>query len=101
MSVTCTESDRCMTAFIRGELDHHRARQVMAELERQMDAALPVCLTLELGELTFADSSGIAVLVRVWRRMRQLGGTVLVKNTPEQARKVFYAAGLQKLMPFE
>ena len=100
MSVTCTQSDRCLTAAIQGEIDHHHARQVMAELDRQIDAVLPGQLVLELGGLTFTDSSGIAVLIRAWRRMGQLGGSVTVKNTPEQARKVFFAAGLQKLIRF-
>jgi len=100
MSVTCTESDRWLTAAIRGELDHHHAKQVMEELDRQIELALPRRLTLELSELTFTDSSGIAVLIRAYRRMGQLGGSMEVRNTPDQARKVFFAAGLQKLMRF-
>ena len=101
MAVTCMESDRCLKAAISGELDHHHARQVMLELDRQISAAMPRSLVLDLGELTFSDSSGIAVLIRAFRRMGQLGGTVTVCRTPEQAKKVFFAAGLQKLMTFE
>ena len=101
MSVTCTESDRWLTAAIRGELDHHHAKQVMEELDRQIELALPRRLTLELSELTFTDSSGIAVLIRAFRRMGQLGGSLEVIHTPEQAKKVFLAAGLQKLMSIE
>lgn len=99
MSVTCKESDRWLTASIWGELDHHHARQVMDELDRQMELALPKRLTLDLSELSFTDSSGIAVLIRAFRRMGQLGGSMEVIHTPEQAKKVFIAAGLHKLMP--
>lgn len=101
MSVDCRQSGRCLTAAICGELDHHHARQVMEELDRQIDFALPRSLVLDLEGLTFTDSSGIAVLIRAFRRMGQLGGSMAVRGTPEQARKVFYAAGLQKLMRFE
>lgn len=101
MAVTCEESERCLRAFISGELDHHHAKQVMEELDRQIDLALPRQLVLDLGELTFTDSSGIAVLIRAFRRMGQLGGSVKVCRAPEQAEKVFRAAGLQKLMVFE
>jgi len=101
MSVTCTQSERWLTAVIRGELDHHHARQVMEELDRQIELALPKRLTLDLGELVFTDSSGIAVLIRAFRRMGQLGGSLEVIRTPEQAQKVFRAAGLHKLMPIE
>ena len=64
MSVTCMEENRCLTASLSGELDHHRAREVMEELDRQIDAALPRKLTLDLAGLTFTDSSGIAVVLR-------------------------------------
>ncbi len=95
MSVTCMEENRCLTASLSGELDHHRAREV------QIDAALPRKLTLDLAGLTFTDSSGIAVVLRTFRRMRQLQGSMAVVNAPEQARRVFQAAGLDKLVPFE
>ena len=58
MAVMCEEENRCLTAAVSGELDHHRAKEVMEELDRQIDAALPRKLTLDLSGLTFTDSSG-------------------------------------------
>lgn len=101
MAVTCTEEGRNLTAAITGELDHHRAREVMAELDRQIDASLPRSLTLDLGELTFTDSSGIAVLLRASRRMAQIQGVMQVVRAPGQARRVFETAGLDKLIRFQ
>lgn len=101
MSVICTQENRTLTAALSGELDHHGAKAVMAELERRIDAALPRELTLDLAGLTFTDSSGIAVLLRAWRHMGRLGGTMKVIHTPSQADKVFRAAGLQQLISFE
>jgi stage II sporulation protein AA (anti-sigma F factor antagonist) len=90
-----------LTAAVAGELDHHGAKTVMAELDRQIDRALPRELTLDLRELTFTDSSGIAVLLRAYRRMGQTRGTLRVVNTPAQADRVFRAAGLDRLIRFE
>ena len=101
MAIKCTESEGCLYAAIGGELDHHHARQVIDELECQIDAALPKSLILDFTTLSFTDSSGIAILIRAFRRMGQLGGTLTVQHTPEQARKVFFAAGLQRMIPFE
>lgn len=101
MPILCTQEDRSLTAAISGELDHHAARQIMAELERRIDAAIPLHLTLDLAGLTFTDSSGIAVLLRAWRHMGRLGGTMRVIHTPPQADKVFRAAALQRLITFE
>ena len=73
----------------------------MTQLERHVDADRPRTLILDLGGLSFTDSSGIAVLLRAWRHMEQLGGSMKVVHTPGQADKVFRAAGLQRLIPFE
>ena len=87
MAVTCTGGDRVLRAALSGEVDHHGARAMMEELSRQIDRELP-------------DSSGIAVLLRAWRQVGQLGGTTRVVNVPAQAARVLKAAGLDKLMHF-
>ena len=101
MSVTCTGEDRNLRLTVSGEVDHHGARAVMQELDRQVDAGLPKRLTLDLSGVTFMDSSGIAVLLRAYRRLGELGGAVKVVHVPAQAGKVLRAAGLDKLMEFE
>ena len=101
MPVKCREEQRQLTAWIQGELDHHRAREVIGELDRRIDAAQPRELTVDLSGLTFTDSSGIAVLIRAHRRMGQIRGAMRVVNTPPQAKKVFQAAGLERLIRFE
>ena len=101
MPVTYREEGRSLTAAGSGELDHHRAREIMEELDRRIDTALPRELTLDLSGLTFTDSSGIAVLLRAWKRMGQVRGAMRVVHTPPQAEKVFRAAGLQRIIRFE
>lgn len=101
MPVTCKEDKRQLTALVAGELDHHEAKAVMAELNRRIDLGQPRQLTLDLSGLTFTDSSGIAVLLRTHRRMGQVQGAMRVVNTPAQAEKVFKAAGLEKIIKFE
>ncbi len=101
MPVTCIEEDRRLTVTVSGELDHHRAKTVMEELTARIDEAMPRELTLDLGGLTFTDSSGIAVLLRAYKHMGRVQGALWVVNTPKQAEKVFRAAGLQKMIRFE
>lgn len=100
MPVSCLEEGRAVTARVSGEIDHHAARTLMAELGRQVDAAMPRELTLDLGGVSFVDSSGIAVVLRSWKRMRELGGSMALQNVPPQAAKVLRAAGVDKLLPF-
>ena len=100
MPVFCTEQGRTLIVRLSGEIDHHAAKQIMEEVAEQIDAALPEKLVLELSEVSFMDSSGIAVLLNVWRRMGQLEGSVEVQQVPEQARRVLQAAGLERLLKF-
>ena len=87
-----------MTGQITGEIDHHRARGLMRELERKLELNFPRELTLDLSGVTFMDSSGIAVLLHTCRQMRELDGRFQVIGVPGQAARVLRAAGLQRLM---
>ena len=73
----------------------------MEAVDREIGVRLPRRLTLDLRGVTFMDSSGIAVLLRAYKRMAELGGTVTVRKVPEQAGKVLRAAGLERLLRFE
>ena len=99
MSVTCTGENRELTAVITGEVDHHQAGEIMARLEEHIDRTLPRTLTVDLGGVSFMDSSGIAVLLRAWRRVGELGGRVRVVGAPPQAARVLRAAGVDRLFP--
>lgn len=101
MSVTCTEEGRTLTARIEGEVDHHAARAIMQELHDSLTAALPRTLILDLSGVSFMDSSGIALVLRTWKDMTQMGGRMLVRQVPRQAAKVLKAAGVHRLIPFE
>ena len=94
MDIKTIANDRALTVMLRGELDHHAARDTVTAIERALDAELPMQLTLDFGGVTFMDSSGIAVAMRAHRRMTALGGTVALVNVPAQAKKVFDAAGV-------
>lgn len=101
MAVICEAKDRTLYAAIDGEVDHHRARQIMGELVRQIDVTMPRKLTVDLGGVNFMDSSGIAILLRANRRMGELEGSMEVVHVPEQAGKVLRAAGVDRLIKFE
>ena len=47
---------------------------------------------------SFMDSSGIALILRAQQRMGLLDGSLLVRNVPQQARRVLDAAGIGRLV---
>ena len=101
MGVTATGGDRALCISLSGEVDHHGARGMMDFLDREIDRELPRVLTLDLGGVTFMDSSGIAVLLRAYKRMGELGGSLTVRNVPEQAGRMLKAAGIGRLITLE
>lgn len=101
MEVMTSSSDRTLTLTLRGELDHHAARDAMQRMELALDTALPAKLTLDLSGVSFMDSSGIAVVMRAQKRMRALGGAAVLTRVPPQAKKVFAAAGIFRIIPLE
>ena len=85
---------RQLTILLSGELDHHEARALMERMDRCMEQHLPGRTVLDLGGLTFMDSSGIAVVLRAKRRMEALQGNLVVGNIPRQAARGLETAGL-------
>ena len=94
MEMKYKAENRQLTITLSGELDHHAAKGLMDSMDRCMEQNLPSRTVLDLGELTFMDSSGIAVVLRAKRRMEALAGTLVVVNIPRQASRVLETAGL-------
>ena len=94
MEVQVISSGRELTLTFYGELDHHGARDTMLKTERAIEAAMPRKLTMDFSGVSFMDSSGIAVVMRAYRRMNGIGGKMELCRVPAQAKKVFDAAGI-------
>jgi len=98
MEIQAKSADRNLLLELTGELDHHGARGALREVEMAIDAALPKTLVLDMGGITFMDSSGIALILRAQQRMQLMDGSVLVCNVPQQAKRVLDAAGIGRLV---
>ncbi|MDR0839356.1 MAG: STAS domain-containing protein [Oscillospiraceae bacterium] len=94
MKTDASFDDGILTLSFCGELDHHAARAAVRELERAVETYLPSACVLELAGLTFMDSSGIAVILRALRRMKELGGSMRVAGACGQPLRVITAAGI-------
>ena len=101
MPITLQTQPGGATITLAGEIDHHGARAMMAELEEAIATLLPRKLTLDLSGITFMDSSGIALLLRTHRHVTGYGGTLRVTNIPTQPRRVLDAAGVGRIITLE
>jgi anti-sigma B factor antagonist len=75
-----------------GELDLAHAYTFDEEL-RRAEEARPPCIVLDLRELTFLDSCGLARLLAARRRARRLGHRLLLVRGSAAVQRLFaYAA---------
>ena len=98
MEVSAKHEGQTLTFFLVGELDHHGAKGLLENLEREIERTLPLSLVLDLGGVTFMDSSGIALLMRAKRCMDDLDGGLLVCRVRPQVKRVMDAAGIGRLI---
>ncbi len=101
MKIYADYSSGNLVVRINGELDHHSAREAMRTIDDFVDEYLPRDTTLDLSGLTFMDSSGIALLLKVERRMRETGGRVFVKDPAKQPLRVIDASGIDRKIPIK
>lgn len=98
MRFTSYLQDSCLTVALTGEIDHHSAKQYIDAIAGKIEAYKPRTCVLDFGEVSFMDSSGIAVIINGLRAMTQLGGSLHISGLNEQPRKVVHAAGVDKLV---
>lgn len=97
MKLTSFVQDRQLTVMLRGEIDHHSARELMSCIAEKIDQHLPLRCILDFEEVRFMDSSGIAVVLHALRRMSSLQGRLILQNIPPQPYKVLCTAGVEKI----
>ena len=73
---------------LRGELDLEHAYSFDEELKR-VEALEPECICLDLRELTFLDSCGLARLVAARRRAMKAGRRLVLVRGPAAVQRVF------------
>ena len=87
-----------LTVALTGEIDHHRAKHYIHAITAKIEAYTPDQCVLDFSEVTFVDSSGIAVVINALRCMNMLGGKLILSGIGQQPMKVFRAAGIDKLI---
>ena len=101
MNLTSFLQDKRLTIALKGEIDHHSAKDTMRVVGNKIDLYLPVVCVLDVREVGFMDSSGIAIVISAIRHMREIGGKVLLRDVPAQPMKVLLASGIDKIVQIE
>ncbi|MCQ2478127.1 MAG: STAS domain-containing protein [Clostridia bacterium] len=101
MSVEIKVSGQTVTAFIKGDIDHHTAGEMRRLIDNSIDLNTPSLLSLDFSGVSFMDSSGIGLVMGRYRNLSKYGGSLRITGAGEQIYKVMKLAGLEKLAILE
>lgn len=87
-----------LTVALTGEIDHHCAKSYIQAISSKIEAYTPQMCILDFEQVSFMDSSGIAVVINALRCMSKSGGKLMVSGMNSQPMKVFRASGLDNLV---
>lgn len=87
-----------LTVVLTGEIDHHCAKRYIQAIIAKIEAYTPDLCILDFSEVSFVDSSGIAVVINALRAMTQIEGKLLLSGIGNQPMRVFRASGIDKLV---
>ena len=87
-----------LTVAVTGVIDQHCAKGYIQAIAAKIEAYTPDLCILDFGEVSFVDSSGIAVVRNALRNMTPIEGKLQLVGIGSQPMRVFRASGIDKLV---
>ena len=84
-----------------GEIDHHSAVRVRAEIDEKILKCKPKKTVMDLSGIEFMDSSGLGLIMGRYMKMQSVGGVLVLRNPNERIVKIFKLAGLERIVKTE
>ncbi len=98
MPVIIKTKGEVLTAFIKGEIDHHTAPAIREKID---DAVLmndnAKLVVLDFSDVSFMDSSGVGLVMGRYRFASPKGKAMRVVNLSERDYKIMKMSGIEKL----
>jgi stage II sporulation protein AA (anti-sigma F factor antagonist) len=101
LKVHMEQHRQALIVRLAGELDHHTADAVKAQMEEAIVKGNVTHLILSLKELTFMDSSGIGVILGRYKLITGRGGKMAVCDVSPAVYRLFELSGLFKIVSIE
>ena len=89
---------RVLIATPKGELDHHQAERLRPQIDSAYDKSPCRHLVLDMGGVSFMDSSGIGMIIGRYKNTEKRGGQLALSNMSAPVAKLFDVSGLAKIV---
>lgn len=84
-----------------GELDHHTADELRSQITNTIENRNVLHIVLNLGNLSFMDSSGLGVILGRYKQINNNGGKMVVCSISPSVKRLFEMSGLFKIIRLE
>ncbi len=98
MEVKLLGEKRALLVKVEGELDHHIAEKIKAEVDDKMRSTNAVNIIFDFSGLSFMDSSGLGVIMGRYKKARTLGGKVIVYGVNAGVLRIMEMSGLSQII---
>ena len=98
MKFTSYLQNGCLTVVLTGEIVHQCAKNYIDAIASKIEVYTPMECVLDFEQVSFMDSSGIAVVINALRHMSRINGKLAVSGLGDQPMRVFRASGIDKLV---
>lgn len=89
-----------LTVLLSGEIDHHTARNICEDIDTKLAIFKPKRVYLDFTDVSFMDSSGLAVVAGRKRMCQSIKAEIYVTNVSGYPEKILRMAGADKLVEF-
>ena len=93
MGVEIISNPLSVSALLSGEIDHHTAAAMRADIDAAAAAQQPKILRLDFADVTFMDSSAVGLVMGRYRLLQGWQGKLEVTNLSERDYKMMRLGG--------
>ena len=90
-----------LTLSVYGEIDHHTAKGIRKEMDKQILSLRPKEVKINLSAVSFMDSSGLGLIMGRYATVTDIGAELYVLNPTDSVARIMLMAGLDKIVPIE
>ncbi len=96
MAVRIENKNGLAVCYVDGEIDINTSPGIKKSFDRLISSKAPR-IVINLSNVTYVDSSGLATLVEILKSMRSYGGRLRLTNLSSKVKSLFEITKLEKL----
>ena len=100
-SVTVNLQSDTMTCQVYGDIDHHSARIIRAQIDNEFYLKRPRRLLLDMSHVEFMDSSGLGLILGRFSKASEIATEFAVLNPSQNVVRILDLAGIGRMITIE